>query len=157
MKLQDNFALNGILRIDLVYPDKVVNHLTEENLIVLNARQMMISMLYLSGRVSDPITQLKVGIGGSIDPLAEFPRAVTKDLSSLFSPILTINTSYAVDNTVPQVTFIADIPESGAVGQLISEAGLFTSSGSMFNIKTFPGIPKTSEFSIHLEWTIDIG
>lgn len=156
MKLKDQLTLTGVLKVDLVYKDKVVNHINEKNLIVLNARQTMLSMLYLAGRISDPISSLKVGTGGSIDPQAEFPKTVTKGLTSLFNPLLTVTTSYTVDNSAPTVTFIADIPESEAAGQLINEAGLFTTAGNMFNIKTFPGIPKTTEFSIHLEWTIDL-
>lgn len=112
-------------------------------------------MLYLAGITSDPITTLKAGIGGSIDPQGEFPKTVSKNLTSLYSSLITAPTSYTVNNSLPSVTFIADISESQAVGQLINEAGLFTAGGTMFNIKTFPGIPKTSEFSIHIEWTID--
>ena len=38
---------------------------------------------------------------------------------------------------------------------LINEIGLFTQGGTMFSIKTLPAIPKTSTFSVHVEWTID--
>lgn len=156
MNLNDTLALTGTLKIDLVYPDKVVPYYCEKNLIVLNARQVMLSMLYLTGRVSDPITTLQAGTGGAIDPQGQFPRSVSKSMTSLYNSLLSVSTTYSVDNTIPAVTFVADISESQAVGQLITEAGLFTASGSMFNIKTFPGIPKSSEFSIHLEWTIDM-
>lgn len=155
MKIQETLPVSGTLKIDLVYPDRVVNHIHDKNLIVLLSRQNILATLYLSGRVSDPIASLHAGTGGSIDPQAEFPKTVSKNLTSLYTEILSVPTSYSVDNTAPSVTFIADIPEGTANGQLLNEAGLFTTSGNMFNIKTFPGIPKTSEFSIHLEWTID--
>lgn len=155
MKLTSKLGLNGRIKIDLVYADKVVNYYEEDNLIVLIPRQNLLSMLYLTGRTSDPISTLQVGTGGAIDPVAAFPKQVTKNLSSLYTSVLSLPVTYTVDNTQPTVTFIADVAESSCNGLLIDEAGLFTVGGVMFNIKTFPGIPKTSQFSIHIEWTID--
>lgn len=145
----------GTLKISLVKDGVTTPYFEEENLIVLLSRQNILASLYLPNRVSDPINTLKVGTGGSIDPQGLFPKAVDKSMASLFNPILTTSTTYTVDNSLPTVTFIADVAENEAAGQLINEAGLFTTSGNLFNIKTFPAIPKTNEFGIHIEWTID--
>jgi hypothetical protein len=149
--------MSGVINVSLTYPDRVEPWYKEENLIVLVPRQALLSMVYLEGRLSDPIRTLQVGTGGSIDPEAKFPKPVTKTMTELYNSILSVNTSYSVDNSTPSVTFIGDISESQGVNQLINEAGLFTLAGTMFNIKTFPGIPKTSEFGIHIEWAINFG
>lgn len=145
----------GQLKIDLVYADKVVPYYDKPNLITLTARQTILASLYLSGRTSDPINTLTVGTGGTIDPQGLYPQAVTKGMTNLYNPVYSVTTSYTVNTSLPTVTFIADIPSTALVGSQVNEAGLFTTSGVMFNIKTFPSIPKTSEFGIHIEWTID--
>lgn len=155
MKLHDKFPASGRIKIELRYADKTVPYYEEDNLIVLVPRQNLLAMLYLPGRTSDPITTLQVGTGGAIDPAGAFPRPVTKSISALFNSTITLPVTYTVDNTAPTVTFIADVAESQGNGTLIDEAGLFTAAGTMFNIKTFPGIPKTSQFSIHIQWMID--
>lgn len=52
------------------------------------------------------------------------------------------------------VTYSFSISSSQLNGYNISEVGLFRESGGMFNIKTFPSIPKSSAFSIQFLWTI---
>lgn len=52
------------------------------------------------------------------------------------------------------VTYSFNISSSQLNGYNISEVGLFRESGNMFNIKTFPSIPKSSAFSIQFLWTI---
>ena len=155
MKLQDKEFPCGQLKIDLVYADKVVPYFDKPNLITLAARQSVLAMLYLTGRTSDPVTTLHVGTGGTIDPQGLYPRAVTKGMTSLYNDVYTTNISYSADTSLPTVTFIADVPDTDLIGSSINEAGLFTTSGNMFNIKTFPSIQKTADFGIHIEWTID--
>jgi len=157
MKLLDCFEMEGTLKIWKNFSGLLVPEYSAENLIVLVPRQKLLSMIYLDNQVSDPIDTLQVGTGGSIDPEALYPKPVDKSMGQLYNSILSVPTSYSVDNTLPSATFIADIAESQGVNQLINEAGLFTVAGTMFNIKTFPGIPKTSEFGIHIEWTINFG
>lgn len=156
VKIGEGLDVTGTLKIDLVYPDRVVSHFKEENLIVLRSKQIIIESLYLPNRVSDPIIALNVGVGGCIDPQAKFPKKVNKNLSSLYSQVLSVPTNPQADLDIPQVTFLADVDQTQCNGMLVNEAGLFTVLGRMFNIKTFPGIPKTEEFSIHFEWTIDL-
>ena len=149
--------LEGILRVYKVYGDGTKELAFEKkNLIVLTAKQFLLSSLYVPNQLSNPITSLKIGTGGCIDPEGLYPKPISQAMTSLFTPLLNVSTSYTINSAAPSVTFIADVDQGTANGQLITEAGLYKSSGSIFNIKTFPGIPKTSEFSIHFEWTIQM-
>lgn len=145
----------GILAAFAVYGDGRTKKLfEEENLIVTAAKQFLLSGLYLGGIVSDPITQFRVGTGGAIDPQGLYPKQEDPTQTGLITQVYSIATTYVVGTTDVSVTYLADVDQSSANGSLITEAGLFKSSGLIFNIKNFPAIPKTSEFSIHFEWTI---
>lgn len=158
IKLKSNLeALEGTLLAQKIFSDgRVETVFHEENMIMLPSKQYVLSTCYESEGTFDPIVSLKVGTGGTVDPQGLYPKAVTQNLISLFNTLLTVETSYTVNNAVPSVTFISDLDQGMGNGSLITEAGLFRQGGSMFNIKTFPGIPKTSEFSLHFEWTIKI-
>lgn len=145
----------GILSISLVYPDRIVPVLNKENLVVRSGKLRMLRTLYQGG-TGAPISTLRVGNGGTIDPNGQFPKSVTNDQSTLFSQVESIPVTYTVDENYPSITYIADVGPDLCNNLLISEAGLFFGDGSMFNIKTFPGIPKTLDFSIHFEWTVRI-
>lgn len=150
-------TMEGILLAQKVFPDgskEIV--FEEENLIMLPSKQYMLSTCYLSSGTFDPVNTLRVGTGGTVDPKGLYPKSVTQTLNTLFNPLLSVPVSYTVNHAIPSVTFIADLDQGMGNDQLITEAGLFREQGSMFNIKTFPGIPKTSEFSLHFEWTIKI-
>ena len=151
-------GIKGYLSAQKVYEDGRIEPVFTEkkNIIVLTALQSFLSGLYLSGQTSNPITTLWVGTGGTIDPAGQFPKPVSQSLTGLFDPLTSVATSYTVDNATPSVTFLAALDQSTANGALITEAGLFQASGSMFNINTFPGIPKTSEFAINFQWTIEL-
>jgi hypothetical protein len=157
MQTKNKVLVRGTPKIEKVYPDGTrVLHYQDENIIVLTAKQVLLSGLYLTGQTSDPVSTLWVGTGGTVDPGGQFPKPVSQNQASLFTPLISVSTSYTVDNTMPSVTFIADLDQSTANGSLITEAGLFKKSGAIFNIKTFPGIPKTAEFSVHFEWEIEM-
>jgi len=126
----------------------------EENLITLASKQVLLSGLYVPNLLSDPINALKVGIGGSIDPQGLFPKTEDPSWSNLNTPLMSVTTAYTTNSAVPSVTYLADLDQGMGNGSLITEAGLFKVSGAMFNVKCFPGIPKTSEFTLHFEWTI---
>jgi hypothetical protein len=157
LKFRNTMELEGVLKAELVYPDgRRELAFEEKNLIVLTAKQVLLSSLYVANQLSDPIINLNIGTGGCIDPQGLFPKPISQAMTSLFTPLLSVPTSFTINSAAPSVTFIADVDQGTANGQLITEAGLFKASGNMFNIKTFPGIPKTSEFSIHFEWTIQM-
>lgn len=157
LKMVNLLPLEGTLKAEKVYADGSTELIFEKkNLIVLTAKQVLLSSLYVPNQLSDPIVNLKIGTGGCIDPQGLYPKPISQAMTSLFTPLLNVATSYTINSAAPSVTFIADIDQGTANGQLITEAGLYKSSGNIFNLKTFPGIPKTSEFSIHFEWTIQM-
>lgn len=157
MKLISKTPLIGHLRVFKTYQDgSKVLHFEDDNVITLPSKQVILSSVYASSLTPDPVSTLKVGIGGTIDPEGLYPRPVTQNLTGLYNVLTTLTTTHTIDSTVPSVTYLADLDNSTGAGQKISEAGLFKSSGLMFNIKTFPAIPKTSEFGVHFEWVIKI-
>lgn len=126
----------------------------KKNLITNVSKAKILSGVYLPGIVSDPIVALRVGSGGGIDPQGLFPKPEDANQTDLVTPVLTIPTIYVLSTTNISVKFLADIDQSQSNGTLFTEAGLITASGVLWNIKNHPGIPKTSDFSIHYEWSI---
>lgn len=150
-------ALEGELLAQKVFPDgKTETVFHEKNLIMLESKQRLLSVAYAESGNWDPITTLHVGIGGTLDPMGMFPKTVNQALTSLYTDILSIPTYYEVNDNIPSVTFITDLDQGMGNGKKITEAGLFTNTGKMFNIKCFPGIDKTNEFNLHFEWTIRV-
>lgn len=147
--------VDGQLRVSLIYPDRQEVILDEKNLITIQGKRRLLETLYV-GSSNPTIATLRVGTGGTIDPEGKFPKAVTSDLTSLYNQTQSIPVTYTLDQSYPSVTYIADVDPTLCNGQLISEAGLFFSDSMMFNIKTFPAIPKTVDFSVHFEWTIRV-
>jgi hypothetical protein len=148
--------LRGDLKAELVYADHTEIAFEKKNLITLSAKQVILASLYLSNQTSDPIISLQVGTGGCIDPQGMYPKPINQNLTSLFTPLLTVSTSYTLNTATPSVTFLATVDQGTANGSLITEAGLYKASNNIFNILTFPGINKTSEFSINFSWTITL-
>src|ERR1700739_3379254 len=159
LKFKSKAQLTGTLAIYKTYETsegvKKVLHFKKKNVITLTATQRILAGVYLTN-TSDPVTTLHIGVGGTLDPEGLYPKPVTQNLTGLYNDYATIPVTYTIAPTVPSVTFVADADEGTANGQLVSEAGLFTLGGVMFNIKTFPGIDKTAEFGIHFEWTISL-
>lgn len=162
MKINETGLPEGFLVIKRSYPGKPKEILyAKKNLVVTTSRQRILSWLYtFPGLTATPIRFLKVGTAGTVDPQGLFPKLEDPSWTDLNAPVTTIgasgylSTSLSIDAVTPAVTFLVDLDQSTANGLLINEAGLFYSDNSMFNIKTFPGIPKSSEFSLHFEWTV---
>lgn len=160
IRFQSQAKMRGDLAIFLTYKkqdgsvDKVPYY-AKKNVITLTAKQKILSGIYLTTN-SDPVTTLAIGTGGTLDSGGLYPRAVNQSLTSLYAYLMSLSVTYSIAPTVPSVTFIADVDESTANGSDINEAGLYTQGGTMFNIKTFPSITKSSSFGIHFEWTISI-
>lgn len=95
------------------------------------------------------VSNISVTIGQGLFPNQEDPLA-----TGLVSSVASLSTIYTVNATVPSVTYVADVNQSTANGFLLTEAGLVRLSGALFNIKNYPGIPKTSDFGVHYVWTI---
>lgn len=155
VKAMVGIAAEGDLRVSLVYPDRTELLFEKRNLVVRAGKLRLLRSLY-QGDGGTPIATLRVGNGGTIDPNGQFPKSVTVAQNTLFNELQTVPVTYTVDEDYPMVTYIADIGPDLCNNVLISEAGLFFGNGDMFNIKTFPGIPKTLDFSIHFEWSIRI-
>lgn len=127
---------------------------SEINLITRPAKLYLLSSLWDGAVVADPVVSFKVGTGGAIDPQGLFPKPEDPEQLNLITPLLSVTTSYLVNEAEVKVTYLADLDQSEGNGSLITEAGLFKQSGLIFNVKNFPGIPKTSEFGLHFEWSV---
>lgn len=150
-------ALEGELLAQKIYTDgKIETIFHNKNLIMLTSKQQLLAVAYASSGNWDPITTLHVGVGGTLDPSGIFPKTVNQALTALYSDVLSVPIHYELNNSIPSVTFIADLDQGMGNGQKITEAGLFTNTGKMFNIKCFPAIDKTSEFNLHFEWTLKV-
>jgi hypothetical protein len=157
MFLRSKTPLVGTLSAELIYADGTTKKVLEKkNVITLTAKQVILSSIYLTNQLSDPITTLNIGTGGCIDPQGMFPKPVSQNMTSLFTPLLSVVASYTINPAQPSVTFLATVDQGTANGQQITEAGLFKASGGMFNILTFPAIPKTEEFSIQFSWEVEM-
>lgn len=153
----DNWPLYGELSIYKVYESgKRELAFREKNLIVSAAKLYILSGLYTPAITSDPITSLHVGTGGTVDPGGLFPKLEDPSQTNLITPLLTVPTTYTVNTANYSVTFIATVDQGTGNGSLITEAGLFKTSGLIFNVKNFPGIPKTSAFGVNFQWTISL-
>ena len=150
-----NAIASGHLRISIIRGEVEDVVLDEKNVLTLQGKTRLLRTLY-TGESNPVISQIRVGNGGTIDPEGRFPKPVTQDLSNLFNTVQSIPVTYTLDEDYPSVTYLADVDPTLCNGLLISEAGLFFGDDMMFNIKTFPGIPKTVDFSIHFEWTIRV-
>jgi len=158
MRLLTQAPLDGHLKITLRYPDGTSEiHTDEDNLIVFGGKNAVIRALYLPSYVANPISSIHVGIGGTIDPAGLYPKVPSSDLTTLYNDIFSVPTSYDIVNpSIPSVTFLASVDETQCNGTLLTEAGMFLQDSTMFNIKTFTGIPKTSSFAVDFSWTITV-
>lgn len=162
MKLLEKTPIEGHLIIKRKFSGKEKEIIfSEDNLIVTTSRQRILGWLTTFPAVTaTPIRFLKVGIGGTVDPQGLFPKLENPSWTDLNTPVTSVGAlgfilaSLSIDAVTPATTFLVDLDQATGNGLLITEAGLFYSDNTMFNIKTFPGIPKSSEFSLHFEWTI---
>lgn len=131
---------------------EVIEH--DCNLITRASKAYLLLGVYLDDIVSDPVKTLKIGTGGCKDPEGKFPKREDPLQTDLITPILTIPAIPVPSSTEVAVTFLADVDQTQANGQRISEAGLFKSLGGIFNVKNHPAVTKAPEFSLHYSWTI---
>jgi len=129
----------------------------EDNLIVQNGKLLVLTNLYFPQGGGDPLAYAKVGTGGAYDPAGAFLKPVTTDMTDLFSPVEIIPIYRAAqDASIPSVTMLASVDNSQGNGLRLNEAGFFSRSGIMFNIKVFPGTLKTTAFALNFRWDIKI-
>ena len=106
---------------------------------------------------TSPLTTLQLGLGGTADPQGLIPLVPARtqtQLNSYLTSLPLLVSAPTLSST--EVTFLATLPTGSANGSLISEAGMFTTSGVMQNYITFPGITKISEFSLNISWSVSV-
>ena len=148
------------VRISKVYRDREEFHFEEDNLVVTTGKQIALHALYPTS-LNDSLNYAKVGNGGSTNPPpggdGSLLKTPTIGLLDLYSPIARVGiTKISEDMTVPSITLMANLDNSQANGYFVNEAGFFSGTNLMFNIKVFPGIQKTWEFSVNFQWTISV-
>jgi hypothetical protein len=169
LKFNDEIGLQGILDVSLLYADgKEDTYFRDENLIMDRAKSHLLSLVYdTSGSVvTDPIQSFRVGSGGVFSNTAVV-REPDASRNTLFQAIalgypptrITHNREDVLPTSLSassprDVTFSFSLTPSELVGAYISEVGLFTRSGFMFNHKTFPALYKTTEFTVLFRWTL---
>lgn len=152
------FSIEGFLSIRKRFDSGLTSLIFEDkNLIVKGGRALVLSNLYTALGSADPISRAKVGTGGSFDVEGLLLKTPTPEMTDLFTPQAVIAVSKSSeDQNVPSITLVASVDNIQANGLLLNEAGFFSTSGKMFNIKTFPSTLKNTSFSLDFEWVIRI-
>jgi hypothetical protein len=142
------------LKGELTISDTLGNTLVKDNIIVQQGRYGILQGLAQSITTS-PITSLQYGSGGTSDAagLYPLPAQITQESLNAYQGTL-YTTVYNLSPTSPAITFSASMNQSDGNGLAISEAGLFTQSGLLFNYITFPAIWKIQEFGLNFTWNI---
>jgi len=152
--------------------DKLVRHIEGENLVVTMARKVMSRLISgaLSGAniqtiggavpITNPnqlfITNMRWGTGGHNPGSPTEPLTPSVSDEDLASPISTpaskpITIDYPTETSV---RFTAELDQSEANGEGLSEEGLFTDLDFLFARKTFGLLTKTADFSFVFRHTI---
>lgn len=154
MKISTTGGAEGFLKIYKVQDGERELLVDEKNLIVDAAKAEHLRFLWDVSAVPDIVNSFKVGDGGSLDTEGLFPKTEDPLQTDLHSPLMTSTNITVATPTADSVLFTFDVLTSEANGTKINEVGLFKISGSIFNVKNFIAIPKTSAFSLHFEWII---
>lgn len=157
MKLIDKLNLRGEVLItgtDSV-TGKTTTFVDDKNLIVLNGRRNLASLLYDGTGVS--ISKIVVGIGGTAVNNPVLPLPVDPEETILISPLADdplVPTSKSALAS-PRLTYIAILPAVTSYnGYGLNEIALMLSNGSAFAIKRFGTITKSTSLSLKITWTI---
>lgn len=135
---------------------EVSTHFEAQNLIVNSGKKIVLGSLYPTS-LNDSLSFAKAGDGGATDASGLFLKTPTVTMTDLYSPRENMPIAkLSQDLSVPSMVMLASLDNTQGNGYLINEAGFFSGNGDMFNIKVFPGIQKTLEFSIDFEWTIRV-
>ena len=98
-----------------------------------------------------------VAFGGATDPEGLILKTPVATMTDLYSPVAEMPISKLSQNVaIPSITMLASLDNSLGNGYLIDEAGFFSVTGLMFNIKVFPGVQKDDSFSIDFVWVITV-
>jgi len=154
-----SLGLRGFLTVAKIYEDGNREVIFEdENLIVNGGRLIAARQLQYSSGSGDPLSYAKIGTGGATDGAGLYLKTPTVTMTDLYTPV-GINipiVKTAHNDSIPTITLLANVDNSVANGLYINEAGFFSASGVMFNIKVFPRVLKQSSFSLTLEWVLQV-
>ena len=136
--------------------DERIIHFQDKNLIVNSGKRIVLGSLYPTSR-DDSLVYGKAGTGGATDPDGLFLKTPTVTMTNLYNPVAVMPIAKLSQNlSVPSMVMLASLDNMDGNGYYINEAGFFSGNGDMFNIKVFPRIYKTFDFSIDFEWTIRV-
>lgn len=128
-----------------------------ENLIVNSGKRIFVNQLFYTLGNGNPVNKAKLGVGGALDSEGIFLKIPTADMTNLYSPAFTVPVVKVSENTaIPSITLTAALDNSVGNGSYFNEAGFFTEDDQMFNIKTFPRVLKTVQFSLNVTWEIGV-
>lgn len=159
--LHDSVGLKGYLKVFRKFQSASGTlgrelHFEGDNLIVNSGKAIFLLSLYTSS-VDQSLKYAKVGTGGATDAGGIYLKTPTPSMTDLYNPVAVIPMTKSHQNlAVPSITLTASLDNADGNGLSINEAGFFAGTDAMFNIKTFPKIDKTYDFSIDLEWTISV-
>lgn len=160
---EDKFKLKGIFDLETRDSDNnIVDKIYQDNIIV-NSSFDIISSLFVDGDSNKKINILKLGNGGIYNSLVKVPIVTETDL---YNPIIQKNipTLYTQANVIKDslnkmiiFTWVFEQNEANGDGaEIYSEAGLFSSDGTMFSKKNFTEVIKTPDKKMIVKWTIKI-
>lgn len=163
---EEGLLSGGLVKIYKKYEDGCIEVIAQgdadeegfsKNLIVSRGKSLFLTNLYSVNGESDRISFAKVGTGGAVDPSGLFLKSPSLNLSDLYLPAVSIPVNKIGEDFIENsITLVACVDNAQANGLVLNEAGFFSSSGIMFNIKTFPGVLKKSSFSLNFEWVIRV-
>lgn len=110
----------------------------------------------LTNNVSSPyefyINQMVFGSGGED---GNSQKTIDTSRTSLYYQTLAVNVSSSWDINYPtKALFVATITSGQINGTTVNEAGLVNQNGDLFSMVTFPGLSKTDEIQLTLNWEI---
>lgn len=156
-KLDESTGLWGRVKVIKRYPTWDEIAFEDDNLIVINGRRLFINQLYYTVGNGNPITFAKFGTGGALDSEGVFLKTPTPDMTDLYTPAFDAPVVKVSENlAIPSITLTGSLDNSTANGTYFNEAGFFAANGTMFNIKTFPRVLKTVNFSLNVTWEIGL-
>jgi hypothetical protein len=125
----------------------------DDNLIVLNGKQIMAKLL--TGESNLPVNTIKFGSGGVTEAGLRAPAITDTDLQQPIPNSAKALTSASVDVVSNEVRakFNATLDYSELIGYTISEFAL-CSGVVMFSEKVHSGIPKTDQLKLDIIWEI---
>lgn len=142
MRIVDHFKSDGVLEINVFAVGVLVDHWTDENLIVGGAKSLMAKLI--AGDTTDAIAE--IGFGTGAIPAAPGDEALT---AAHWRPLL------GFDYPAPgKVRFLFELGVTEANGMDIREFGLRTVAGTLFSRKVRGTIEKSEDISLSGSWTI---